>query len=49
MATEKEKEDKTEKVFRRVAEWKAAKVKGKIIMHFDGSGIVAKAEETKEI
>lgn len=49
MEPEKEKEDKTEKAFRQVAEWKRDKVKGKIVLHFDGSGIVAKAEETKEI
>jgi hypothetical protein len=41
--------DKTEKAFRAVAEWKRVRVKGKITLHFDGSGFCVKAIEEKEL
>jgi hypothetical protein len=43
------KTDKTDEVFRLVCELKAKKVKGKIIMHFDGSGNVPRAEFHQDI
>lgn len=41
--------DKTEDVFRMVYEWKRLKTKGKMVLHFDGSGIVARAEMQQDI
>jgi hypothetical protein len=36
--------DKTEVAFKEVARWKAEKKKGKITLHFDGSGEVKAVE-----
>lgn len=43
------KHDKTEDVFRMVYEWKKLKTKGKMTLHFDGSGIVARAEIQQDL
>jgi hypothetical protein len=37
--------DKTELAFIETSKWKAQKRKGKIILHFDGSGVVKAVEE----
>jgi hypothetical protein len=37
-------ECKTEKAMREVARWRALKRKGRIVLHFDGSGEVQKVE-----
>lgn len=41
--------DKTEAVFRKVDELKREKAKGKIILYFDGTGCIARAEVQKDI
>ncbi len=41
--------DKTEEVFRVVSEVKRNKLKCKMVIHFDGSGNLAKAELTQDI
>lgn len=36
--------DKTESVFLKLSELKKQKIKGKLILHLDGSGVVSRAE-----
>lgn len=44
-----QRKDKTEDVFRLVSDLKNRKIKGKIIMHFDGSGNMPRAEFHRDI
>lgn len=43
------KQSRTERAQREIARWRADKRKGKLILHFDGSGEVAKLEESRFI
>jgi hypothetical protein len=41
--------DKTETAFRTVQQLKQDKIKGKMVLHFDGSGRVARVEVIQEL
>jgi len=47
--SDQSKQDKTDRAFAELTRWKEQKRKGKIILHLDGSGDVAKVEVSQYI